>query len=366
MGMDTDAVYTLNAAAKETLTEQLTENLRRAITNGVCKPGDKLPGIREMAKLCGTSVQVPVDALKMLADEGFVKARPRIGCVVLEQNRKVWRGRILIVHVGAYTNYSQNVFCAESARLLKIANWRVEHAFVPRNGIDEYDLTAFQKEIMEQYDLVLLPAYDPPVVGMVQERGIPYMLLSAQAGERKAPGCIGITVQSSSQAFAEFAEHCRQNGIRRMLCVTVDICVLKAFEVLENAGVTVEYLVIRHDGTNKTAGRFAQWAFDVLMQRLGDRRKSRPDMIFFGDDYLARGGFLALERLGMRAPEDVKVVSLVNTGNAPFYPKPLTRFEHDPFDAAKKMVQVILLYFRTGRLPRTMLCNMRYVRGETF
>ena len=69
---------------------------------------------------------------------------------------------------------------------------------------------------------------------------------------------------------------------------------------------------------------------------------------------------------GHDAPEDVKVVTLANTGNAPFYPRPLTRFEHDPFEEAKKMVQMILRYFRTGRLPRTVLCNIRYVRGETF
>ena len=65
-------------------------------------------------------------------------------------------------------------------------------------------------------------------------------------------------------------------------------------------------------------------------------------------------------------PEDIRVVSHSNTGNAPFYPKPLTRFEHNPFDEAKKMVQMILLYFRTRRPPCTVLCNIRYVRGETF
>ena len=36
------------------------------------------------------------------------------------------------------------------------------------------------------------------------------------------------------------------------------------------------------------------------------------------------------------------------------------------FDEAKKMVQMILRYFKSGRPPRTVLCNMRYVRGETF
>lgn len=357
--------FVLDPAGPETLTSQLIENLRQAIANGVYKPGDRLPGIREMAKMCGTSVQVPIDALKALAQEGFVKARPRIGCIVLDKRRKVWRGRILIVHVGAYSNYSQNVFCAESARLLKAANWRVEHAFVPRFGIDEYDLSAFRKEIAEAFDLVLLPACDPPVVRIVQERGLPYMLLAAQVGERKRPACIGIIVQSSNQALSDFADHCRQNGVWRILCITPDVCVFQSFEALKVAGVTVDDVVIRCDGTDKTAERFSRLAFDAVVQRFRGRAP-RPELIFFSDDYLARGGLLALERLGLHAPEDVKVVTLANTGNAPFYPRPLTRFEHDPFEEAKKMVQMILRYFRTGRLPRTVLWNIRYVRGETF
>ena len=364
--IDTERIYRLDPAAAGTLTEQLTENLRRAIANGVYKSGDRLPGIREMAKLCATSVQVPIDAMKTLTDEGFVKARPRIGCIVLEQNRKVWRGRILIVHVGAYTNYSQNVFCAETARLLEAANWRVEHAFVPRLGLEEYDLSSIRKEIAERFDLVLLPAYDPPIVRLVLERGLPYMLLSAQVGEFKEPGCIGMTAQASSQAFVDFAEHCREACIRRMLCVTADVCDLKAFEVLKRTDVEVKELVISNGGSDKTAERFACWAYEALMRCLGDGRKPRPDLVFFSDDYLARGGFQALERLGLHAPEDIKVVSLVNTGNVPFYPIPLTRFEHNPFDEAKVMVQMILRYFKTGRTPRTVLCDIRYVRGETF
>ena len=99
--VDAEQIYRLDAAAAETLTEQLAENLRRAIANGLYKPGDGLPGIRVIAKWCGTSVQVPIGAMKMLADEGFVKARPRIGCVVLEliesvsmlATRKPIRGR---------------------------------------------------------------------------------------------------------------------------------------------------------------------------------------------------------------------------------------------------------------------------------
>ena len=102
------------------------------------------------------------------------------------------------------------------------------------------------------------------------------------------------------------------------------------------------------------------------MERFGDRHSRRPDLVFFGDDYFARGGLWALERCGLRVPEDVKVVTLVNSFNSPFYPKRLTRFEHSPFDEAQKMVQMVMRYFKTGRPPRTVLCDTRYIRGETF
>ena len=85
---------------------------------------------------------------------------------------------------------------------------------------------------------------------------------------------------------------------------------------------------------------------------------ARPDPVCFADDYFARGGLWALERLGLRAPEDVKVVSLSNYGNAPFYPRPLTRFENNHFDYAAKTVRAILRYIKTGRLPGSVLCNI--------
>ena len=183
----TEEIYRLDAAAAETLTEQLAENLRRAIANGICKPGDRLPGIREMAKLCGTSVQVPIGAMKILADEGFVKARPRIGCVVLEQSRKVWRGRVLVVRVGSHANYSQNAFANELSIQIEADNWRVEHVFVSRkDGFGDYNLKALGKKIAEKFDLVLLPYFDPPVIELVRKSGTPCMLVWGPPGEMKS------------------------------------------------------------------------------------------------------------------------------------------------------------------------------------
>ena len=102
------------------------------------------------------------------------------------------------------------------------------------------------------------------------------------------------------------------------------------------------------------------------MACFSDRHSRRPDLIYFADDYLAIGGLWALERLGLHAPEDIKVVSLCNYGNVPFYPRPLTRFEYNHFEYAAKTVRAILRYLRTGQLPGTVFCAPQYKRGETF
>ncbi len=364
--MDKNAIYSLDVASTDTLTEQLAENIRHAIASGICKPGDKLPGIRQMAKLCGTSVQVPIDALKILTDEGFVKARPRVGCVVLGKNRKVWQGRILMIHVGAHSNYGQNVFCAEMASLLGAANWRVGHFYVLHRKTGYCDLKALSRELAEKHDLVLLPAYDPPVVGIVQKSGIPYMLLAAQVGEQKDAGCIGFMTFNDCQATAEFAEHCRAEHVRRVLNVRHDICHYMTLERLRADGIEVEDMCIVPEMSDLRSESFSRLTYEAILRRLDEKGEARPDLICFADDYFARGGLWALERLGMRAPVGVKVVSLCNYGNAPFYPKPLTRFEFNHFEFASKTVRAIMHYLKTGILPGNVLCTIRYVRGETF
>jgi DNA-binding LacI/PurR family transcriptional regulator len=92
----------------------------------------------------------------------------------------------------------------------------------------------------------------------------------------------------------------------------------------------------------------------------------RPDLVYFTDDYLARGGFWALEELGLRVPDDMKVVTLTNYGNAPFYPRPLTRIECNPYRNAASVARLVLRFLRTRRFTGSVVEDVRYIRGETF
>lgn len=360
-----DAVYALDPAAAETLTKQLTENLRRAISNGIYKAGTVLPGIRQMAKLCGTSLHVPIAALKTLTEDGLIKARPRIGCVVLGRSRKNWHGRVLLVHVGAHCNYNQNVFLAEVATHLEAANWRVLHAFIPRRATDDaYDLTSFRKTIAEKYDLCLLPSCDTPVIDLVRESGIPYMLMSAQMGT-KSDGCIGVTSRMTAKALSDFIAHCREIGIRYVLKVSIHDGVFN-LGGLRESGIALEHLLISPTYSSAASESFASCAYAALLKRFIKADAPRPDLIYFDDDYIARGGLWALERVGLRIPDDVKVVSITNRDHAPFYPLLLTRFEFNPFAEATKASRAMLRFLNEGKRPGTVFCPIRFIRGDTF
>ena len=225
---------------------------------------------------------------------------------------------------------------------------------------------ALARQLAEKYDLVLLPAYDPPVVRVVQKCGIPYMLLAAQLGEQKGSGCIGFMTHNEHQAIAEFVEHCREQSIRHVLNVRLAASGRPDLDALRSTGTKIECILIDGEMSDLRAESFSRNAHDAILARFGDGRAARPDLVYFTDDYLAIGGLWALERLGLRAPDDVKVVSLSNYGNAPFYPKALTRFEFNHFAFAAKTVRAILRYLRVGSLPGNVLCNIRYVRGVTF
>ena len=182
----------------------------------------------------------------------------------------------------------------------------------------------------------------------------------------KDGGCIGNMSFADMQAVSDFTAHCHEAGIRHILNVRFDAYRHSGLDELQALGIKVEEMRIDVEMSDSRAERISRAAYDAILKRLGGKRSDWPDLVCFADDYLARGGLWALERLGMRVPDDVKVVSLSNYGNAPFYPRQLTCFEYNHFDFAAKTVRAILRYLRTGRLPGNVLCDIRYVRGETF
>lgn len=67
--------------------------LRKRITRGELKPGDRVPSTREIAREWGVAIVTATRVLTTLRDEGLVLAKPRVGTVVAEPARPAQRRR---------------------------------------------------------------------------------------------------------------------------------------------------------------------------------------------------------------------------------------------------------------------------------
>ncbi|WP_405754208.1 GntR family transcriptional regulator [Streptomyces sp. NBC_00073] len=76
----------LNIADGQPLHEQVAAAVRRAIAEGECGPGDRLPSARELAQVLGVNTNTVLRGLRALRDEGLLEFR---------------RGRGVSVAVGA-------------------------------------------------------------------------------------------------------------------------------------------------------------------------------------------------------------------------------------------------------------------------
>ena len=75
-----------------------------------------------------------------------------------------------------------------------------------------------------------------------------------------------------------------------------------------------------------------------------------PDLIFFSDDYIARGALPVLMEQGVKVPSDVRIVTLSNRGFPPAFTHPLDTIEFDPSVAGRTLAQRVFDYLRTGKM----------------
>lgn len=352
--------FRLDPAGEGTLTDQLTQRIRDGIRRGLWKKGETLPDIRRLAQLCGTSERVPRAAFTRLQDENLVKARPRLGAVVLADNRRVWRGRVLLVEVGAHESYYHAAFYGVLVERLVRARFRVERAWVqPRKrGTDLGDL---RRSLAEPCDLVVVTNFVPSVVQVVCRAGSPYFLVG-RAPDRMAQECIGFTEVCFDAEIRALARHCRTARVESMLEVNFADNVFTSTEVMRAAGVAVERIDIRPSGGDRRLESFIKGGYDVLVAQL---RHPLPDLVFLADDYLGLGALQALAAAGIRAPEDVKLAVFSNYGFGPVYPLELTRIEVNAYEDGALVAERLIGYLVHDVMPGRIVFTRRFFAGKT-
>jgi len=322
------------------LIEQVAAGLRNAILAGRYRAGDALPSRQRMADALGVSEIVIRRAVQRLAREGVLNVRAGARAEVCGDALKSWRGHVLYIHWSGASMYYHNILCGVMVERLDAAGVLVTTQHV--NGSDL--ATGFPKVQAYLAHAITLAAVEGPAEGLdafLAGRGIRFVHLYSDRVPHSELADAGI-MADRAPALAAMREHCLACGVRTVLEVTSlhdgnDLSP-GAFDPGDFEVETLRSCAIPGLGSPEAVERGAV----VAMQKWLDGKPELPDLIWFDDDFTARGALLALTARGLRVPEDVQAISWANKGLGPVFLKPLTRVEMDPVRHGEILAQCIL------------------------
>lgn len=105
----------INKVRSHKLYEQVEEQIRKMVLNGVYRKGDLLPSEKELMEMTGVSRITVREAIRVLAEVGIIETRKGKGSIVLID------GRDLMADMGdaqEYINYRKNFELSTQTRLL--------------------------------------------------------------------------------------------------------------------------------------------------------------------------------------------------------------------------------------------------------
>lgn len=344
--------------------DQLVASIRRAIERRELKAGDLLPGFRQIAAELDVSLRVPRDAVARLVKEGVLSARRGFGTTVVGKGGSVRPRRVLVLHqeTGGYF-YLNRIFEIVCMRLLSEGMTVVREA-VPYLVRGEKAVRGVRTLLeREHFDCALVMLYEDDYFELLDRFGVPYVA-SALLPKRYS-GASGLILNSLRTAAKSFAADCLKKKVRRVLQVSHIFDVLNLKEFFQSADIEIETLDIPVKSWEKDYAVALQMKTRELLGKRLDRG-NWPDVVFLFDDYVARGGLLALYERSIRFPEDLGVVVWSNRGDDVLSFKRLTSMVMDVESAANKISNDFLRFVRTGSFPKGVTLGPSYVRGDSF
>ena len=330
--------FAVTRSIRLTLVEQVLDGLRSAITGGYYRPGDALPGTRDLAKALGVSTIVTEAVIKKLGEEGLIVSRPRIGSVVVDKGEKLWKGHILLVMRGDYGTYYSNVLIGVIREEMIKAGYLVSTVATPfgRNG--NPDTAALSAALRQSVDLAILVFDNPTIERCVAKSGVRFVLVGDRPSRAKT--CVGSVIYRRDAAAQEFAPLLKKQGVRALMEVGCGGFV-DAKDSIKSVGIGYSNWVIP-SGKDKRRPEAAEIAaMEAFSARLSKDRSWLPDVFYFSDDFTASGAIKALMASGVRIPEAVRVISWSNLGNGPIFPFAISYVQLDPRQDGAKVAQMV-------------------------
>lgn len=336
------------------LVEQIVAGIRHGIDDGHFPAGFRLPVRSEMARLLGVGENTVKAAVAKLKEEGLVTVRRRAGAVIRDAGQISCSGDVLIVSLDRVGVYPSTCACSAMALEFFRAGYRAVTLMI------DSALAKREKERMLRQALATQPLL--AVVHATSEDCEFVSRLCKAAGRRMIRACFSCDFR---QALDDFASRCHLKGVRSVcqfhlggMRVPYDVC-----DRLKSANIDVERVSVRPPGGFSDLYSIRKAAYAAVERRLA--ACALPDLMYFSDDYVAKGGMLALARHGIVTPRDLKVVVFANRGSMPLWTVELTRIENDPVAAGHRFGRAVVGHLRGQELlddpePGT------FILGESF
>ncbi len=362
-----DIPFKVERSAPGSLSKQMTDGLREAIVSGHFKPGDILPTILEWSHLLGVSIRVPEASVAALVREGLLVAQKGVGCIVNPRRKSVWLGRVLVVVPDGDHVYIHNVLVGRLRAKLAMAGYLFSQVTVLSRPDGRYDFRQLAHELRTRPDFTLLLEDRPAIARFLSKSGLPFGVFAPSPCS--LPGCVANFQEDHGGAVPAFVAHCRRAGVRSVLQVsTKTVHLFETVPALEKAGVSAATLEVEKPSDFEAGEAVARAALAVFRERFAaEGRAWLPDLLLFLDDFLATGALVAMQEVGLRFPDDVKVVSVSNKGLGPIYPVVLTRIEYDAARFGDTLSEAVCA-FLLGRKIRRKMEHLapEYIVGESF
>jgi len=340
--------------------DQLVSGFARTIRSGAYADGMKLPGVRKLAVAFGVSEITIRNAVKRLCRDGLLAARPRVGLTVCASGGRSWRGSVLGIKAGPPGMYFTSVLENSMGSVLRRNGWIYTSVEVsPR--MEDADVTRVSMVMDASVRLVVLFEAPPQVVAHVAKSGVPFVEVRSHSPSKEA---VFSVVDDLTGALSELARTLQSAGVETVLSVYQHPAVRKSFAgELERAGLKVRSMPIRPIGgrnVQECIQRAGLQTFEKLLANGG----IKEDAVVCNDDYLAAGILSALDRKGVRMPQDLRFATMSNKGLGPVHAQSLTRVEYDPEMSGVRIGEAVSTHLDTGKVTPCSIA-IAFKRGET-
>lgn len=341
--------------------EQIQNRIRRQVREGRLKPGDRLPPERELTEVFGVSRVTLNRALSALSSEELLDRTQGRGTFV---RKDVDRGVVLCVFslnllgVPGHSPYF-DLLMTELSVALKGAGFR--GGFVLGKGGDAAEFAAsIEPNVAAHHRLAgVITTHDlGPLEASLREKQLPVVHLASNPAWR-------YVALHDYVAMAQMAVgHLLQRGCRRIGLIAQESpgdphrAAAGVERALADAGLSLDPHRCRFHCKNSADGERAMR--DIWNQR------GRPDGVVVSDDMVARGVARAVRQLGIRLPDQLRLIAEASDAVTLDEPVEWTTCQ---FEIARTCRAAVALLSRLLRKPeidhRTVRIRPRLKTGAT-